>query len=153
MGSKLKPHLTMEPVPVDLDEKVYGTKEYVNKLRRTEGWLSPSGKLYYCNGCGHEYLADLIEEELGGTCDRATATSWARHAGWIKLHYPEGFIISCSALPDPTQRQLDFMFDYAPTIDQDLFAALEARNRNLASSPKRAQWFSDNTECEFYDGD
>lgn len=132
MESKLKFHLTIDPIPADLDEEAYGKREYQEKLRRMEGWLSPSGTLYYCNGYGHEYLADLIEEELGGKCDRYTAQGWAHHSGWIKLHYPEGFILWYHEYPEPTQRQMDFMFDYIEKhkMKQDLFKCLESRERN-----------------------
>lgn len=132
MESKLKPHLKMAPLPKRMEENVYGTREYQKKLRVMQGWLSPSGKLYYCNGYGHEYLADLIEEELGGKCDRYSATAWAMSEGWIKLHYPEGFILWQYQYPEPTQKQLDFMFDYIEKhkLTQDLFKGLEARERN-----------------------
>ncbi len=132
MDSKLKPHLKLRKLPKDYNEKSLGDRKWRERLEVMQGWLSPSGKLYYCNGEGHEYLADLIEEELGGKCDRGTAANWVRHNGWIKLHYPEGFIVWWDNLPDPTQKQMDFMFVYIEKhkLTQDLFKSLEARERN-----------------------
>lgn len=132
MGDKLKPHLKLAKLPKDYDEKTNGDRAWREKLYTMEGWLSPSGKLYYCNGYGHEYLADLIEEELGGKCDRVRPSDWVREKGWIKLHYPEGFIVTWESLPDPTQKQLNFMFDYIEKnkLDQDLYQSLEVRERN-----------------------
>ncbi len=132
MVSKLTPHLKVRKLPKNYNEKTLGDKKWREKLDIMEGWLSPTGKLYYCNGEGHEYLADLIEEELGGKCDRYSATAWAFKEGWIKLHYPEGFILWQYQYPEPTQKQLDFMFDYIEKhkLSQDLFKSLEARERN-----------------------
>jgi hypothetical protein len=132
METKLKSHLKLRKLPKSSNETTYGDRKWRKRLDLMSGWLSPSGKLYYCNDTGHEDLADLIEEELGGKCDRVSAQSWVIDAGWIKLHYPEGFILREYSHPDPTQKQLDFMFDYIEKhkLEQDIFKCLERRLQN-----------------------
>lgn len=65
------------------------------------GWLSPDGKFYPCEYGGH----DDLEFQLG--CGR----SRLEELGWVKLQNGN-FLWDFSGHFEPTQRQIDLVFDY-----------------------------------------
>lgn len=137
--SKLTKHLKCK-FPKNFSEKGdCWTREMRERQITMEGWLSPAGVMYYCNFMGHEDLAQLIIKEKYNEDNKEIAHSaYLERKNWIKLHYPEGFILWLDELPDPTQRQLDFMFTYAEKIGQDIKKDLEKKEENRKNAVKWA---------------
>lgn len=68
-----------------------------------DGWITPDGKFYPCGYMEHVWLADKLGKE-----ERE-----AEKAGWVKIsHGLEGKLYIHKGEREPTQKQLDTLFDW-----------------------------------------
>jgi hypothetical protein len=90
-------------------------------LDATQGWLSPDGELYPCRTEGHNELQVLLERTFG--------IADLEKAGWMHLQPTRRFKTSerwlLSEGSEPTQRQMDAIFDWCLKHDDELPAFLK----------------------------
>lgn len=90
------------------------------KLKATNGWVSPDGKLYKCRYWEHDGLAELIIQRLG-ILGYESAVCKLEKRGWLKLqtsvsdgrsYFYRWKDVCATSVTEVTQKQFDLVFDW-----------------------------------------
>lgn len=78
----------------------------VEEMEQSDGWLAPNGKFYTCGWMEHDGISEHLTVQYYNSFD---GTQLLDAKGWGRVHFGGEIFFE----EDPTQAQLDTMFDFS----------------------------------------